>query len=415
MKKLFFLLLMISGITSNAQDKFIPQKIVKKPLLPIAADCNDAIKLKLDKYITYGPTVAPTGFGTVQEIQGKNKKTCYGFEQEHNSAWYYFDVAYNGNLLMEIIPVDSSNDYDFMIFKYTDSSFCDLLAKQKILPIRSNISRSGKGEICSTGLSAFGKANLVHAGPGETFSKPLEVKKGERYYLVLDNVYPDGLGHTIRLGYEKVAQLSGVVLNEENKPIQSDIILEDSQGKEIQKTKSDAEGKYSMDASLWSKSSYTLSFFNDSSFVNSKVLSADLLEKTNYKISDIKTILPKLRGGKKYILGGINFYGGTPELVPQSYSSVYSLGKLMKKNKKMTIRIEGHINFPGNPSLENMVALSEQRALAVYNMLLLKGIEKERMSTIGFGSMYMLFPLSNATENQQAANRRVEINVLSLK
>src|ERR1035437_6910152 len=98
MKKLFFLLLMISGITSNAQDKFISKKIVKKTLLPIAADCNDAIKLKLDKYLLYGPTVAPAGFGTVQEIQGKNKKTCFGFEQEHNSAWYYFDVAYNGNL-----------------------------------------------------------------------------------------------------------------------------------------------------------------------------------------------------------------------------------------------------------------------------------------------------------------------------
>jgi len=334
---------MIYGITSIAQDKFISSKSIKKTLLPIAGDCNAAIKLNLGKYVSYGPTIAPIGFGAVQEMRGKNKKNCFGFEHEHNSAWYYFDVAFNGNLLLEIIPVDSANDYDFMIFKYTDSSFCDMLAKQKITPVRSNISRSGKGEICSTGLSAFGKANLVHAGPGETFSKPLEVQKGERYYLVLDNVYPNGLGHTIRLGYEKVVQLGGVVLNEENKPIRADVVLEDSQGKEVKKTKSDSEGKYSMDASLWSKNSYTLSFFNDSSFVNSKALSADLLEKTNYKINDIKIVLPKLRGGKKYILGGINFYGGSPVLLQQSYSSVYSLSKLMKKNKKMTIRIEGHI------------------------------------------------------------------------
>lgn len=409
MKNLLIPILTILGIVGNAQVKKIP--------MPIAADCKDAIRINFgkNKYASYGPTIAPVGFGHVQEIKGSNKKSCYGFEQEHNSAWYYFDVVSDGDLLLDIIPVDSFNDYDFILFKYTDSSFCDLMSKHQIKPIRSNISRSGKGGASATGLSCDGKSDLVHAGPGETFSKPMEVKKGERYYLVLDNVYPNGLGHTIKLGCQKIVQLKGVVLNEENKPVWAEVVLEDYQGKEIKKIQTDTAGKYSIEAALSLQHSYTLNFYNDSSFVNSKIIRPDLLEKADYKINNMKVILPKLKGGQKYSLAGINFYGNDTILLPISNSSINSLYKLMKKNRKMIIRIEGHINDPGHPSINSHKELSEQRAHAIFNILLMKGIEKDRMTTIGLGSQYMLFPRKNASDAEQEANRRVEINVISLE
>lgn len=405
MKKIILFLLIVLGTISNTYSQI-------KKLMPITADCKNAIKLDFgkNKNVVYGPTISPIGFGQIQEIRGSEKKSCTSFEKEHNSSWYYFDAPSDGNLVLDIISIDTTNDYDFMIFKVKglDGSFCDLINRQ---PVRSNISRSGKGEVSITGLSSVGKANLVHSGPGETFSKPLEVKKGERYYLVLDNVYSGGLGHTIKLGYQKTIQIGGVVFNDEDKPIQVDVTISDSQGHQVT-TQSDSLGKYLINANLWESFSYSISFFNSSYFVNNKTIINDSLIKNDYKLNNIKTILPKLKDGKKYTLGGINFYGDEARLLPESYPSVSALCKLMKRNKKIKIRIEGHINDPGNPSLDSHKEMSEARARVIYKMLLYGGIEKERMTTIGFGSKYMLFPRAHSLEEQEA-NRRVEINVLS--
>jgi outer membrane protein OmpA-like peptidoglycan-associated protein len=271
-----------------------------------------------------------------------------------------------------------------------------------------------------TGLSGSSDKEFIHAGPGNNFSKPLAVKKGERYYLVLDNVYPDGGGHTIKLGYEKEVQINGTVLNDDNQPVKADVILADKQGKEIAKTESDSiTGKYNMTVKLWESAPYTISFENDSFFIDSKQITTD------YKLNDIKTVLPKLRGGKKYTLGGINFEGNLPELLPESYASVNALCRLMKKNKNMIIRIEGHVNAPNN--LTNSAwserqnsriyfhqHLSEARAQTVYHYLISKDIAKERMSTIGFSNKYMLYP-NPKNEEEAEKNRRVEINVISIK
>lgn len=406
MKKLILLLFIVLGIINSTQAQV-------KSLKPIASDCKNAIRINFDQFTSYGPTVAPEGFGKLEEIKGSNDKSCFSFEKEHNTAWYCFDIKNDGDLVLDILPIDTLNDYDFMLFKYTDTSFFSMLVKQKVKPVRSNISRSGKTGVGVTGLKSSGKANFVHAGPGETFSKSLEVKKGERYYLVLDNVYPKGSGHTVKLGFEKNIQISGVVSNDEGKPVQADVILSDTHGHEA-KTQSDSLGKYSINANLWGSFNYSINFLNDDYFVKSKIISDSSLIESNYKINDIKTVLPLLKGGKKYVLTGINFYGESSELLPESYASVYSLCKLMKKNKKMKIRIEGHVNHPGHPSLAYKIELSESRAHAVYNILLSNGISKDRMKTIGFGSQYMLFPDFNSTEEQQKENRRVEINVISL-
>lgn len=110
----------------------------------------------------------------------------------------------------------------------------------------------------------------------------------------------------------------------------------------------------------------------------------------------------------KYNMSSINFFGGQATLLPSSYSSIEALYKLMKKNKRMIIRIEGHINGYGDHPL------SVSRAKTVYNYLQEQGIEKERMSFIGFGGEKQLYP-NPKNESESSANRRVEINVISIK
>ena len=130
-------------------------------------------------------------------------------------------------------------------------------------------------------------------------------------------------------------------------------------------------------------------------------------------MGNIKTILPKLKKGNKYKLGAINFYGNSPAPLPEAYSSIKALLKLMKKNPQMVIQIQGHVNCPicefGEDYLQK---LSEKRAKSISSYLIENDIKKERISTIGFGDKFMLFPHPKNNE-EQIQNRRVEIKVIS--
>jgi len=407
--KMFLLVIALSVMLApaiNAQKKNAPKK-------PIASDCNKAIKINLDKKAVYGPTVAPSGFGEIQEIKSNKKNDKYFFEEEHNSAWYCFNIKTDGTIALTITPLNPKDDYDFILFKYTDSCFCKNIVKSKIIPVRTNISRTGLGGTVITGLSN-NEVNLFFcAGKGKPFSKSLDVKKGEKYYLVLDNVYQNGDGHSIEIGYEREASISGIVLNEANKPFKAEVILEDQKGIEVKKTFSDSlTGKYTLNTTVLVNTNYNVVYLQDSSFVKISEIKADNLIKNNYKLDDIRIILPKLRKGAKYQMDAINFYGNSPIPLPSAYSSIKALYKLMKKNPKMIISIEGHVNDPNTIDNKIDFELSYDRAKTIFNYLVEKGIREERMSSKGYGSKFMLFP-NPKNEEQQIKNRRVEIKIIS--
>lgn len=406
--------LIILFFVSLQSSVFAQDSLRRKNLKPISADCKTAIKiLKLN---SYGPTIAPKGAGEVAEIRSSKAHDRFSFEKEHNSAWYYFDLPFDGPLSLRVIPKKPSDDYDFLLYKYTDSNFCHDLIKKKIVAVRSNISRTGLGYSEVTGLSGKAKKECVSAGVGDQFSKSIEVKKGERYYLVVDNVYPDGEGHTIEISLEKEIKLSGIVLNENKIAIAgAEVSLEDGRGQEKAKVFTNKSGEYQIEAFIQANQNYNLTITDDSSFIDVKLITADELKKSNYAIRNISSVLPKLKGGKKYPMKGLHFFGNEARLIPQSFSSLTALYKLMQKNKKMIISIEGHVNHPlgvaGNAYWDQQ--LSEMRANSVYEYLFRKGIEAARMSKKGFSNKFMLYPDPKNSEEEEL-NRRVEINVISL-
>jgi outer membrane protein OmpA-like peptidoglycan-associated protein len=335
------------------------------------------------------------------------------FKKEHNSAWYYFDIEKDGYLGFEIIPLSEADDYDFMLFKYTDQLFCNNLKYNKIKPIRSNIARTGKNVKSITGLSGNAPDLYVGQGIGNPFSKSIQVKKGERYYLVLDNVYMNGKGHIIKLYYERKSEISGYVYDENNKPIaDADVILEDVKGDTISRTKSDTKGFYKINTHLKIDYNYQLTIFKENYFFKTVTINEKQLKEQDYKITNIKSILPLLKEGNKYVYENINFKGNSTELYQESMPTVYYLAHLMMLNKKLKIRIEGHVNDPFNEFNEfEKQKLSEDRAKKIYEILVKLGIDKNRIETIGYGSKFMVYP--NAyTEEEMKTNRRVEINVL---
>lgn len=404
------IIILLFSIATFAQKNNL-EKTVIKPLptgtANIACDCKDAVKINTTKASQYGLTKPSLGFGSIQEITSKGRGDKLAFEAEHNTAWYLLNINFDGEFVFEITPQDTTNDYDFLLYKYTDTSFCRGIQKNKIKPVRSNLSRLNSQKKGITGLAFDAKNEFVGKGIGAAYSKSIEVLKGEKYVLVLDNVYPDGKGHIIHFNYIKQVTIAGVVLDADSVPLKSEILLTDNYGTVIKQINTGIDGKYLINTGVKEEINYTLDFSSDSSFIAVKKINTKALKDSN-TFTDIRTILVKLKKGTKYNLNSINFLGGTSTLLSESHSSVIGLYKLMSKNKRMIIRIEGHINGYGDHPL------SVSRAKTVYDYLQKQGIEKERMSFIGFGGEKQLYKYPQ-NEFESSANRRVEINVISIK
>lgn len=83
--------------------------------------------------------------------------------------------------------------------------------------------------------------------------------------------------------------------------------------------------------------------------------------------------------------------------------------QLLKENPTVQIQIGGHTDNVGAPA--DNLKLSENRAKAVVNYLVSKGIDAKRLSYKGFGETVPV--ADNKTEEGRAQNRRTELKVVS--
>jgi outer membrane protein OmpA-like peptidoglycan-associated protein len=114
-----------------------------------------------------------------------------------------------------------------------------------------------------------------------------------------------------------------------------------------------------------------------------------------------------LEKGKAIVLNHIFFDQSMSELKPESYDELHKLINTLKKYPGMKITITGHTDNVGDFYLN--VQLSKDRAKAVADYLVQKGIEENRIDSKGMGSLYPLAP--NTNEENKVKNRRVEFAV----
>lgn len=164
------------------------------------ADCSNPIFI--NDSILFS-SVSPKGYGSKAEIESKRPDDTLHFETEHNTVWYKFIAPVTGALTFNILPVAVSDDYDFILFRYNEKDFASKLASQAIKPLRTCISRNDKKLNSTTGLSGNESCpKYIHSGPGASYVKYVRVKKGDVFYLLLDNVKNHGDGHYIYLHYK---------------------------------------------------------------------------------------------------------------------------------------------------------------------------------------------------------------------
>jgi outer membrane protein OmpA-like peptidoglycan-associated protein len=124
-----------------------------------------------------------------------------------------------------------------------------------------------------------------------------------------------------------------------------------------------------------------------------------------------------LKTGENLVLENLNFVGGRHQLLPESLGILDELLLALQENPTVTIEIQGYVcctvgSLDGYDWDLGTNDLSVQRAKAIYNFLIEKGINANRLSYQGYGGSRKLFPYEE-NEYQRSRNRRVELKIIS--
>jgi len=126
-------------------------------------------------------------------------------------------------------------------------------------------------------------------------------------------------------------------------------------------------------------------------------------------IEKIYTQLSGPAGGTSqgYALDAVTFETGSANLVDTSNQQLEDLATLMRSFPTAVVAINGFTDNTGDEQANRV--LSQQRAEAVRNSLVGKGIAAERITATGYGSDQPI--ADNNSEEGKAKNRRVEVSV----
>ncbi len=109
--------------------------------------------------------------------------------------------------------------------------------------------------------------------------------------------------------------------------------------------------------------------------------------------------------GMVITLGDVLFEFNRAEVKTSAQSRMAQLANFLKQYPDRGVSIEGHTDNIGSAAYNS--ELSQRRADAIKNQLVILGIAPERISTVGYGKD---FPVAaNDTDTNRAINRRVEV------
>ncbi|MCA4777651.1 OmpA family protein [Empedobacter stercoris] len=141
---------------------------------------------------------------------------------------------------------------------------------------------------------------------------------------------------------------------------------------------------------------------------NNAGASLNVLQEANFKQTITKVTADDIandltKNGKSILY--INFDVEQSKITQEGDEIVTEIANALKKDNTMKISIEGHTDNSGDA--KHNKKLSNDRANTVMQKLIALGIDKTRLSAIGYGAEKPF--VANDTEENKAKNRRVEL------
>jgi OmpA-OmpF porin, OOP family len=160
-------------------------------------------------------------------------------------------------------------------------------------------------------------------------------------------------------------------------------------------------------------------FFSDTRtkakfIADSGLLSAHyLIDDVSIKEADIgglNLLLRSVEINKPIPLNNVNFETNKSDLLESSFAELKIVIDFLQKKPHIKIEISGHTDNTGNE--EANIKLSANRARAVYDYLVVHGINSGRLTYKGYGSC--IPKVNYDTPENRAINRRVEFKIVKM-
>jgi len=221
-----------------------------------------------------------------------------------------------------------------------------------------------------------------------------------------------------------VAHLKGIVFDELSyKPVEAKLEVTDKKtGDIVASFTSDAEtGDYYV--SLPTGKIYELVFSADKYISHIETLNipdtisdpdinkAIMMQKLQIASKDVKIMFDnkEITVGERIVLNNVLFDFDKFTLRPESMTELNKWVKFLTDNPTLKIEISGHTDNKGTSEYNKV--LSENRAIAVRDYFVEKGINKDRMKCKGYGFDQPI--ATNLTDEGRQKNRRTEIKITS--
>ena len=375
-------------------------------------DCLFAIPLSVDR--TFGPTTAPQGAGRVMEVMADKRHPNLP-EFEHNSVWYKFTVPYNGKLDIAVTQQNLADDYDMVVYKYTDAYFSNHIQCNKVLPVAVNLSSvdssllakpkkpkaaapdapkldaKAKAEAARQARMAMekeaakGTIGMYHDATDILLTKAsnkrhirsIDVRKGEVYYIMLDNNNPKGSGHSIKVSIFVEAFEVPVSFYDpkirKNVDVNLTILEKNTNNRVIVHNENFRGGRVKFvpgfNYTLYAKRNGYFSIFYD---FNADRFKEDTL---------LRMKLYRAERGTVYPISDI-YFGNEYELLSASDSNLMNYVQMFKNHPDVAFTIKGWVQTYGiDPEHDQLVSL--ERAKAVKEFFVKNGVPEANIKTSG--------------------------------
>ncbi|MCF0210229.1 MAG: OmpA family protein [Bacteroidales bacterium] len=423
MKRVIIILLAVCLLVPCAYSQTTKKKkkvkkkevVVEKPLEvalpPRSADCLFAVSLMLDS--TFGPTEPLQGSGFVDDIK-KDAQTKNVFDQEHNTVWYKLDCPYSGKLVIDIKPKSELDDYDFLVYKYTDQYFCNRVEKNRVKPVRSVMSSVNGTVKGATGLSLKGTLANIAKSSTEAYGKYIDVQAGESYVIVLDNLNDGGLGHSIRA--EIFTEHHPLYIN----PIDSLAKQRTTANIRVKESGTDVEMLNVTDAGntkikLLPHKSYDIYITKQGYFNYYRHIA---YEDAQGKDSILTAKLSEIKVGSNIPLTGELFFetndDGTVNLLPESTKALDGIVQVLMLYPNINVEVVGRISTDGL-DLRKDNENSKKRADAIKEYLVSQGVPEISVTTRGSSNKELLKQIDNQNKLNATIFPKCEVVIKSLK
>jgi OmpA-OmpF porin, OOP family len=204
----------------------------------------------------------------------------------------------------------------------------------------------------------------------------------------------------------KLAKVNVVVTDMQGKPSKGEQVLfkSDVTGKTVS-GRSDVMGKFSLQLPPGASYLITLKSLTDTTKYG--VISIPALKPGEFFTEPFKVNV-KFEAAKTYTLDNVHFDVGKATLRTESFSELAELVSYLKNKDDIRVEIAGHTDNVGKEA--DNVKLSRERADAIRNYVIKKGIQPTRVIAKGYGASEPV--ADNDTDEGRQMNRRTEVRIL---